>query len=216
MIWPRAISAYVGINGSGKTLGAIAVAIKDQRKRGRPIITNVDGLRVEHYLVSSVQEIPAIMAKIGTCTVVLDEAGAMFPSRDGSAEHKAFRVVMQQLRKFDARLIWTAPAFARGEKIMREVTMDVILCRSGMTVHQQGKVWPSTRLIVQKRFDVSRLDNSAMTINRNAKAKGFGFVRTGRWQNEFDSFATTGIEVTDEMEEIARLAFRPRREPRIA
>ena len=31
---------------------------------------------------------------------------------------------------------------------------------------------------------------SSTSINRNAKAKGFGFVRTGRWQDAFDSFAT--------------------------
>ncbi len=47
-------------------------------------------------------------------------------------------------------------------------------------------------VILQKSFDVSRLDNSGMTIRRNAKAKGFGIVRTARWEHAFDSFAVAG------------------------
>lgn len=208
MIWPPPISAFVGVNGSGKTLSAVAVALTDQKRRQRPIITNVGGFAGEHYHIDGVEELPDLMAVVGTSTVVLDEAGAMFASRD-TGRNKAFERAVQQLRKYDCRLIWTAPAFGRADKILREVTFSAVVHQSLWKVHQKGKVWPSTRLIMQSSFDVSRLDNSAMAINRNAKRKGYGFVRTGRWQDAFDSFSTAGLDVSPEAQELARIAFRP-------
>lgn len=208
MIWPTPITAYVGVNGSGKSLGAIAVAITDQRRRNRPIITNMQGLKVEHYLVEDVEELPDLMGSVGSCTVVLDEAGAMFASRD-SGRNKAFQKAVQQLRKYDCRLLWTAPAFARADKILREVTFTTVLCQSLRKKHVRGVVWPSTRLILQKSFDVSRLDNSAMTINKNARAKKFGLIRTSKWENAFDSFATAGLLAGPEAAELVARAHHP-------
>lgn len=192
MLRPAPITAFVGVNGSGKTLTAIAFALTDLKKTGRPLVTNVGGLSVEHVPIDGVEELPEVMASLGTCNVVLDEAGAMFASRD-TGRNKAFEKSVQQLRKYDARLLWTAPAFARADKILREVTFDVILCSPVIKVRRKGKAWPSTRLIFQKRFDVSRLDTSGMSINKNAKARGFSVVRTAKWQHAFDSFAVAAV-----------------------
>lgn len=211
MIWPPPISAYVGVNGSGKSLAAVAVAITDQKRRGRPIITNIQGLRAEHYLIEDVEQLPDVMGSIGSCTVVLDEAGAMFSSRD-AGRNKAFQKAVQQLRKYDARLIWTAPAFARADKILREVTFAAVLSQSLHKTHAKGKVWESTRLILQKSFDVSRLDNSGMSINKNARAKKFGFIRASRWYDAFDSFATAGLLAGEGAEELLRETYRPARD----
>lgn len=188
MLTPAPITAFVGVNGSGKSLSACAFALTDQRRTGRPLVTNMLGLTAEHTLIDGVEELPDVLATMGTCNVLLDEAGAMFSSRD-TGRNKAFEKTVQQLRKYDARLMWTAPAFARADKILREVTFMAVLCQPLLRRHQPGKAWPSTRLILQKSFDVSRLDSSGMSINRNAKAKGFGIVRTARWEREFDSFA---------------------------
>lgn len=187
MLRPAPITAYVGVNGSGKTLSAIAFALEDLRRTGRPLVTNVGGLAAEHHYIEGVDVLPDMMGELGTCNVVLDEAGAMFASRD-TGRNKAFEKSVQQLRKYDARLLWTAPAFARADKILREVTFTAILCQSLRTRHVKGVAWPSTRLVLQKSFDVSRLDNSGMTINKNAKAKGFGLIRTVKWETAFDSF----------------------------
>lgn len=188
MITPKPITAYVGVNGSGKSLSSIAFAITDYRRNGRPLVTNMQGLSVPHFPITGVEELPDLMEEIGTCNVVLDEAGAMFASRD-TGRNKAFEKSVQQLRKYDARLLWTAPAFARADKILREVTFCVVLCQPLFVKDVPGKAWPSTRVTVQKAFDVSRLDNSGMSINRNAKATGFGIIRTAKWQAAFDSFA---------------------------
>lgn len=188
MLRPEPITAYVGVNGSGKTLTAIAFALRDLERNGRTLITNVGGLSAEHVPFNGVDELPDLLASTGTCNIVMDEAGAMFPSSDRGKEGKAFRATCQQLRKYKARLLWTAPTFGRAEKICREVTFMCILCRPLIKRAVPGDPWPSTRIIVQKGFNVARLDNSAQTMNRNAKATGFGIVRTAKWENAFDTF----------------------------
>lgn len=202
MIWPAPISAYIGINGSGKTLSAVAVGLTDYRKNGRPLVTNVLGISEDHVPFSEVEELPDLLNRVGTCTVVLDEAGALFSSRNG-ARDKAFGETVQMLRKYDARLLWTAPAYARADKILREVTLMAVLCSGVFKIHSRGMVWASTRLSFQRAFDVSRIDNSAQAMNRNAKGKGYGLIRTATWQNCFDSFAIAGKELV-EARELAR------------
>ena len=188
MLRPEPITAYVGVNGSGKTLTAIAFALRDLERNDRTLITNVGGLSAPHVSFNAVDELPDLLAETGTCNIVMDEAGAMFPSSDRGQAGKAFRATCQQLRKYKARLLWTAPTFARAEKICREVTFMAILCQPVIKKAVAGDPWPSTRLILQKGFDVSRLDNSGQTMNRNAKSRGFGIVRTSKWENAFDTF----------------------------
>lgn len=201
MITPTPITAYLGVNGSGKSLSAIAFALRDLDRKGRPLLTNMVGLSVDHFHVESVEELPDLMLTVAAeyrspktgkplgMNIVLDEAGAMFSSRD-TGQKKAFEKTVQQLRKYRARCLWTAPTFARAEKILREVTFTAVLCTPLWKRTVRDDPWPSTRLILQKAFDVSRLDTSSTAINKNAKAKGFGFVRTAKWQDAFDSFAT--------------------------
>lgn len=191
MIKPAPITAYVGVNGSGKSLSAVAFGIRDFERTGRPLVTNMLGLSIPHVLIEGVEELPAIMEGLGTCNVLLDEAGAMFAARD-TGRNKAFEKVVQQLRKYDARLLWTAPAFARADKILREVTFMAVLCMPLVVSAREGKAWPSTRVTVQKAYDVSRIDNSGTTMNRNARPKGYGLIRTRKYEAAFDSFAVAG------------------------
>ena len=192
MIRPAPITAYVGINGSGKTLSAVAVAITELHRFERPIVANVGGLAVEHTHYDQVEELPDILDSMGTCNLIMDEAGVLFAARD-TGRNKAFEKTVQMLRKYDARLMWTAPAFGRADKILREVSLLAVLCHPLYQRHEPGKVWPSTRLALQKGFDVSRLDSSGMSINKNAKAqKRFGIIRTAKWEQAFNSFAVAG------------------------
>lgn len=188
MLTPKPITAYLGVNGSGKTLSAIAFAISDQERRGRPFITNVGGIAAEHIAFTAVSELPDLLAETGSCNIVMDEAGAMFPSTERGKEFAAFRVTCQQLRKYKSRLLWTAPTFARAEKICREVTFMAILCQPIRQKGVPGDPWPSTRLILQKGFDVQRVDSTGQMMKKDVKSTGFGLVRTSRWETAFDTF----------------------------
>lgn len=202
MITPAPITAYLGVNGSGKSLSGVAFAVRDQQRTGRLLVTNMVGLSVDHHHIDSVEELPELLPMLATAVgskgrpvgvnILLDEAGAMFASRD-TGRNKAFEKTCQQLRKYRSRLLWTAPTFSRADKILREVTLMAILCRPLIKKHVAGDPWPSTRLVAQKSFDVSRLDTSGTSINKNARAKKFGLVRTATWQDQFDSWGSAGL-----------------------
>lgn len=188
MIKPQPITAFLGSNGSGKSLSAVAFALTDYKRNGRPLVTNIQGLSADHVGFDSVEELPDLLADVGSCNLLIDEAGAMFASRD-VGRNKAFEKTVQQLRKYDARLLYTCPAFGRADKILREVTFMAVVCESIYKRHYDGKAWPSTRLILQKGYDVTKVDNSTTSMNKNARATGFGFIRTAKWEKAFDSFA---------------------------
>lgn len=188
MLKPDPITAYVGVNGSGKSVSAIAFAVRDFERNNRFIITNMQGLSVPHAVFEDVEDIPNMLAEYGSSNIIIDEAGAMFSSRD-TGRNKAFGKVVQQLRKYDTRLLWTAPAYARADKILREVTFKIILCQPVFKGQNRLKAWPTTRLVLQKSFDASRIDSSGMSVNRNARATGLSLMSVSKYWNCFDSFA---------------------------
>src|SRR3954470_20603167 len=103
MITPTPITAYLGVNGSGKSLSAIAFAVRDLERKGRPLLTNMLGLSVDHLHIEDVEQLPDLMRTVGReylsprtgqplgMNIVLDEAGAMFSSR-AAGRNKAFEV----------------------------------------------------------------------------------------------------------------------------
>jgi hypothetical protein len=63
------------------------------------------------------------------CLVMLDEITACLPSRSYSSMPTQLQRVLNQLRKQDTTLVWTAPNWARCDVLLREVTQMVTVCR---------------------------------------------------------------------------------------
>jgi hypothetical protein len=61
--------------------------------------------------------------------LLLDEINAVLPSRSYQSMPPELLRVINQLRKHDVTLGWTAPAWERADKTLREVTSAVWLCR---------------------------------------------------------------------------------------
>jgi hypothetical protein len=61
--------------------------------------------------------------------VVLDEITAVLPSRSYSSMPTQLQRVLNQLRKQETTLVWTAPNWARCDVLLREVTKEVTVCR---------------------------------------------------------------------------------------
>lgn len=61
--------------------------------------------------------------------LVLDEITACLPSRSYSSMPTQLQRVLNQLRKQDTTLVWTAPNWARCDVLLREVTQMVTVCR---------------------------------------------------------------------------------------
>lgn len=187
------IAAFVGANGSGKTLSAIAWAHAGQvygAKVGVPrrVLTNVPGTRFEFFRTL------ADLSGDGlhNTDVVFDEAGVLFSSRSQSRDEE-FLAVVQQLRKANARLFWTAPAYARADKVLREVTQVVVKCRGIGSARRKGDVWPQPRLVVNAAFDANDFDTLGQRISENAKRRGVKVWRVGREGRLFDTLGRVGV-----------------------
>lgn len=150
------IEAYVGPNGSGKTLAAVSRCVIPAWDQGRPVVGNLtlkpEAVGHDRELfrpLRSWREIPRLGKHLHTdgtpvleadgsprsltdnrgCVLVLDEITSCLPSRQAMSLPVELQRVLNQLRKHDVQLVWTAPDWRRCDTILREVTQAVTLCR---------------------------------------------------------------------------------------
>jgi hypothetical protein len=127
------IQAFVGANGSGKTYGAVHQLVVPAWKRGKVVCSNLrlyperGGYAADLFvpLTSWVQ-----LVELRDCVLLLDEISSVLPSRQASTVPPDLMRRIGQLRKNNVVLCWTAPAWARCDVALREVTQVVTLCRS--------------------------------------------------------------------------------------
>lgn len=141
------IAAYVGSNGSGKTLAMVHDTLPSLYQ-GRTIYTTVpifypDGTVPDHVVILHdwSQILDAEHADI-----LLDEVSAIASSRESDALPPQVATLLQQLRKRDLVLRWTAPSWARADKILRETTKIVTICHGFLSHLVDGSMWRSNRL----------------------------------------------------------------------
>lgn len=126
------IAAFVGPNGGGKSLAAIERGVLPSWARGRPVVSNIAlapeaaGYDPDLYQpLQSWMQIPELRG----CLLLLDEISRVLPSRQSQSAPAQLVGVLNQLRKVDVQLIWTAPNWMRCDVMLREVTQSVTVCR---------------------------------------------------------------------------------------
>lgn len=148
------IRAYVGMNGSGKSLAVVEQMVLPAWRKGRLVVSNMtllpEALGFSPDLFQPLTN-TAMIPGLGTCqqpdpcppdgrcphsttggrpcVVVFDEIGACFPSRSFSTLPPEVARKLNQLRKADVTLAWTAPSWKRCDTILRECTISVTLCK---------------------------------------------------------------------------------------
>lgn len=146
------IRAFVGANGGGKTLAVVETCVLPAWEAGRLVVANMalypDRLGYSPDLFQPLVSWRDIV-KMGRCLepepcepgdcshtitrgrgclLVLDEASAALPSRQSGSVPPQLVRVLNQLRKRDVELVWTAPAYARMDVVVRECTQAVTVC----------------------------------------------------------------------------------------
>lgn len=117
------IVGIVGGNGGGKTLCAVECYARPALERGRRVVATVEIDGAE--LLTSHREIP----RLTDCVLLLDEITSAFPSRESGSMPAEIVRRLNQLRKVGVTVVWTAPAWERADKVLREVTNQVVVCR---------------------------------------------------------------------------------------
>ena len=129
------IRAYVGANGGGKSLAMVHDALPSLES-GRRVVSTVKILDpatgLPHNLWVPMDEF-RVLLDVEHCDVLLDEVTGVASSRSaGNVIPPAVLNLLMQLRRRDVTLSFSAPAWNRAEKVIREVCQAVTLCQGFM------------------------------------------------------------------------------------
>lgn len=171
------IRAYVGPNGGGKTLAAVATAVAPALEAGREVVANINIDHPRARVLRSWRELD----ELRNCVLLLDEITSVFPSREFSKLPPQVARQLNQLRKVDVEVHWTAPHWQRCDVILRECTQLVTVCagswvdpwvraRDGVVRDGNGKrvrrdsMWPSYRFFHWKTYDAVAFEDFTLKM----------------------------------------------------
>ena len=141
------IHAYIGPNGSGKSLMMIHDTIPSL-EQGRPVLSTVRILdyknprpcddptctypshpnhQAAHPLWVPLKNLQQLI-EFRDGDILLDEVQGVVSSREYSSLPAPVATMLLQLRRRNVALRWSAPTYARADKLLREVTQSVSLC----------------------------------------------------------------------------------------
>ena len=190
------IVGYIGANGSGKSLAAVADCLPSLRA-GRPVLSAVRLLDWENprpcELSDSECEWPMhpdhgaahpLWLPIRTwsdvidaehCDVLLDEITGFAGSRDGNALPREAGNTLMQLRRRDLKVRWTAPDWGRADVMIRRITQAVAHCTGHMSQRVAGSGWRANRLTKIRVLDVRDFDELTEGKRNDARALSVGW-----------------------------------------
>jgi hypothetical protein len=156
------IMGFVGPNGGGKTLAAVKLALAALRA-GRRVLSTVPLLDPAtgepHPLYVPFTDWDQLL-EWEDGDVLADEVITIAGSREHASLDVRAQALLVQLRKRNVRFWWTAPSFARCDKIIREVTQAVTECRGFYADRAAAQVrrgviqsWAPKRLFAFRTYD---------------------------------------------------------------
>lgn len=175
------VVGYTGPNGAGKTLLAVSDACDDMR-RGRPVYSTVQinspwGASLP---LRSLRQ----MLDIRDATILVDEVATVLSSRSTGSLPDDVVTFLQSMRHQRVTFRWTAPAWARADILVREVTQVSVPVFYLGRRRVAGSFWPRPLLIGAAAMDVTGLpvDKSPEKVMRGSRRvfipshlPGYGF-----------------------------------------
>lgn len=159
------IHAYIGANGSGKSLAMVHDTLPSLQA-GRRVLSTVrllDPVTGEpHPSYERLTDWGQLM-EAEHCDVLFDEVVGIASARESQGMPVQVANLLVQLRRRDVVLRWSAPAWARADKIIRECTQAVTVCRGYMTKRDPGapRLWAPKRLFKWKTYPALDFDQAS-------------------------------------------------------
>ena len=93
--------------------------------------------------------------------LLLDEVTGAASSRESASLPAAIANKLVQLRRNDVTVRWSAPAWMRADKILRECSQSVTYCRGRFpkSSSDRARMWRQRRLFVCKTYDASEFED---------------------------------------------------------
>jgi hypothetical protein len=190
-----AIRGYVGANGHGKTLAAVWDLLPSL-ELGRPVLSTARILdygnprdcedegcvwpgHPEHGAAHPLW-VPFLgweqFLSFEDGDIFMDEVAGVASSRESGALPFQVARELQKLRKRGVALSYTAPAFGRTDKIVRECTQLLTHCQGAMAVQRsdavKGTVWRDRRFFTWKSYDAQEFDAFTSAKARATEGEG--------------------------------------------
>lgn len=122
---------YVGMFGTGKSLSAVNYVRNNARKYHLHVISNIVLKDIEYTPLVNYQQI--INAPKNTI-ILIDEVSTVFNARSWKDFNINLLFQLLQCRKDRKQLVCTAQRFAHVDKLLRDITAEVIVCRKNWRI----------------------------------------------------------------------------------
>lgn len=179
------IRAYVGSNGGGKSLAAVHDALHAM-DNGRRVLSNVRLWDPEtgqpHRLWIPLTSFTQLLEARG-CDVLMDEVTGVASSRESTSLPPQVANLLVQLRRRDLSLMWTTPAWARADKIIREVTQLVTVCKGSLPERSGDglREWRPKRLFTWRSYDAGTFDEWNTGLQDRTRKRHAELILTQRF-----------------------------------
>lgn len=212
------IHAYVGPNGGGKSAAAVWDSIPTL-DAGRPVLSTVRLLDFRNprpcdddactspdhgtHLAAHPGYVPLSdwpqLLEAEHCDIIMDEVTGVASSRETSGMPAAVANLLVQLRRRDVVLRWTAPAWPRADKIIRECSQAVTYCQGYLPVvdgsDEDDRQWRRRRMFRWSTYDATEFED--FTAGKREQVKPW----TGQWfwgpgSLAFDAYDTLDAVLT--------------------
>lgn len=176
------IAGYVGPNGGGKSAAMVWDTLPSL-DAGRPVLSTVRLLdwhnprpcegcedcptegthQQQHPNYIKFQDWQQLLDFRGG-DVLMDEVTGVASSRESHSMPSVVANVLVQMRRADVVVRWSAPSWARADKIIRECSQAVTYCRGYMPVEvpaEKGeeRAWKTRRLFKWKSYDAADFED---------------------------------------------------------
>lgn len=116
---------YVGMFGTGKTLSAVRYVRSNALRYNLNVLSNIHLTDVAYTPLVNYQQ---IIDAPGNTIVLIDEISTVFNSRAWKDFNVNLLFQLLQCRKQRKELVCTAQRFAHVDKLLRDITAEVIVC----------------------------------------------------------------------------------------
>jgi hypothetical protein len=120
------IKVFAGLFGSGKSQSAVDYVVRMYHKYHVNIISNIKLFGVPYTPLENYQQ---IIDSSGNTIILIDEISTVFNAREWQSFNIDLLFQLLQVRKNRKMLITTAQRFEHVEKLIRDVTVNVIKCK---------------------------------------------------------------------------------------
>ena len=117
---------YVGMFGTGKTLSAVRYVTRYAKKYNLNVLSNI---RLEGISYTPLVNYKQILDSPPNTIILIDEVSTVFNARSWKDFNINLLFQILQCRKNHKELVCTAQRFAHVDKLMRDITAEVVVCR---------------------------------------------------------------------------------------